>query len=55
VASSKKTGFIIVSHSPSIIKYIKPDKVYILVAGAITKSGDAKLALETIKKGYFDE
>jgi Fe-S cluster assembly ATP-binding protein len=45
-------GFIIITHYPRILKYIKPDRVHILSGGKIVKSGGAQLAHEIEENGY---
>ncbi len=48
------TGVIIVTHYQRILKYVKPDVVYILVSGKIVKTGTANLAKIIEDKGYAD-
>ena len=43
---------LIITHYNRILKYIKPDVVHVFKNGAISKSGDYKLALEVEKNGY---
>lgn len=43
---------IIITHYNRILKYVKPDKVLILIGGKLVKVGSAKLAEEVEKKGY---
>ncbi len=45
-------GFLIITHYPRILKYIKPDAVHVMVKGMIVKSGDERLAQEIEEKGY---
>lgn len=45
-------GFIIITHYPRILKYLKPDHVHILSGGKIVKSDGAELAHEIEEKGY---
>ncbi|MBI5228052.1 Fe-S cluster assembly ATPase SufC [Candidatus Micrarchaeota archaeon] len=45
-------GFLVITHYPRILKYIKPNFVHILAAGKIILSGDEKLAHEIEEKGY---
>ena len=51
-AADKKRAFLIVTHYPRILKYLKPDSVHILAGGRIVRSGTVKLAHEIEKKGY---
>ncbi len=48
----KKKIFIIITHYNRILKYIKPDKVLILVGGKLVKVGDSRLAEKIEKSGY---
>ena len=45
-------GVLLITHYNRILKYIKPDKVYIMVNGKIVDSGDYNLADEIEEKGY---
>jgi Fe-S cluster assembly ATP-binding protein len=45
-------SFIIITHYPRILNYVKPDRVHILSGGKIVMSGDEKLAHEIEKNGY---
>jgi len=47
-----KRSFMIITHYPRILKYIKPDYVHVLAKGRIALSGDEKLAHEIEEKGY---
>ncbi|VVC03074.1 putative branched-chain amino acid transport ATP-binding protein LivG [Candidatus Bilamarchaeum dharawalense] len=44
--------FLIVTHYPRILKYLKPDVVHILMGGKIVQTGASKLAHDIEKKGY---
>jgi len=46
------TGFLLVTHYPSILKHITPDVVHIMDNGKIIKSGGRELAEEIEKNGY---
>ena len=45
-------GFLVITHYQRLLDYIKPDRVHILSAGRIVKSGGPDLALELEKSGY---
>lgn len=45
-------GFVIITHYPRILKYIKPDHVHILSGGRIVESGGESLAHEIERSGY---
>ncbi len=47
-----KRCFLLITHYPRILKYVKPDAVHILSGGRIVRSGDASLAHEIEEKGY---
>ncbi|MBI5448861.1 Fe-S cluster assembly ATPase SufC [Candidatus Gottesmanbacteria bacterium] len=46
------TGVIIITHYQRILKYLRPDRVHILVNGKIVKTGKASLAKEIESHGY---
>ncbi|MDD5172257.1 MAG: Fe-S cluster assembly ATPase SufC [Candidatus ainarchaeum sp.] len=50
--SGKDRCFLMITHYPRILRYIKPDFVHVLADGKIVKSGDVKLAHEIEEKGY---
>ena len=45
-------SFIIITHYPRLLNYVKPDKVHILIKGKIVKSGGPELAQILEEKGY---
>ncbi|MFT3725011.1 MAG: Fe-S cluster assembly ATPase SufC [Hyphomonadaceae bacterium] len=49
---SPKRSMLVITHYQRLLDYIKPDRVHILSAGRIVKSGGAELALELEKSGY---
>ena len=48
----KETGFLIITHYPRILQYLKPDVVHVMMDGRIVKEGDASLALRIEREGY---
>lgn len=48
----EEKSILIITHHNSILQYLKPDYVHILVDGRIVKTGDASLAQEIEKNGY---
>ncbi len=44
--------FLIITHYPRILKYVKPDRVHVLVGGRIVESGGPRLAERIEKTGY---
>lgn len=49
---SKGTGILLITHYQRILKYLKPNKVHILIKGKIVATGNYKLAQMLEKKGY---
>ncbi len=47
-----RRSMLVITHYQRLLDYIKPDKVHILSAGRIVKSGGPELALELEKSGY---
>jgi Fe-S cluster assembly ATP-binding protein len=47
-----KRAVVLVTHYQRLLDYIVPDKVHVLSAGRILKSGDRSLALELERRGY---
>src|SRR5215471_15711880 len=48
----KDRAMIVITHYQRLLQYIIPDKVHVLQAGRIVKSGGKELALELEEKGY---
>ena len=46
------SSMLIITHATRILKYLKPDRVFVMQDGAIAKSGDSRLASEIEKKGF---
>lgn len=49
---NKDSSFLIITHYPRILEYLKPDYVHILKNGKIQKSGGIELAFDVEKNGY---
>lgn len=49
---NKEKSFLLITHYNRILRYIKPDRVYVMVNGKIVDEGGAKLADEIEEKGY---
>ncbi|MCH3963103.1 MAG: Fe-S cluster assembly ATPase SufC [Clostridium sp.] len=49
---TEENSVLIITHHNSILEYLKPDYVHILVNGKIVKTGDSSLAEEIEKNGY---
>ena len=52
VLKKKGCGILIITHYQRILKYVKPDYVYILVKGKIKEKGNASLARIIENSGY---
>lgn len=50
---NKDRAMIVVTHYQRLLNYIVPDRVHVLDAGRIVKSGDRDLALELEEQGYL--
>jgi Fe-S cluster assembly ATP-binding protein len=49
---SPDRGIILVTHYQRLLNYVEPDRVHVLMAGAIVRSGGKELALELEQRGY---
>jgi Fe-S cluster assembly ATP-binding protein len=49
---SDDRSFIVVTHYQRLLNYIVPDRVHVLAAGRIARSGGKELALELEERGY---
>ncbi len=45
-------GILLITHYQRILKYVKPDRVHVMVDGVIARSGGRELAEELEAKGY---
>jgi Fe-S cluster assembly ATP-binding protein len=45
-------GILVITHYQRILKYLQPDRVHVMVDGAVVLSGGKELALELEAKGY---
>lgn len=48
----KNKTYIVITHYNRILKYLRPDRVLILIDGKLVKTGDSRLADTIDKKGY---
>ncbi len=48
----RNTGFLIITHYPRILQYIRPDVVHVMIDGRIALTGDAELANRIEREGY---
>jgi Fe-S cluster assembly ATP-binding protein len=51
---SPDRAMLVITHYQRLLNYIVPDKVHVMAAGVIRKSGDAGLALELEQTGYAE-
>jgi Fe-S cluster assembly ATP-binding protein len=51
---SEGRGMLVITHHQRLLDYIVPDRVHVMTAGQIVRSGDKDLALELEKHGYAD-
>ena len=51
---SPDRAFLLITHYQRLLDYIVPDKIHVMAAGRIVKSGDKELALELEKSGYAE-
>src|SRR5437870_8579573 len=49
---SKERGMIVITHYQRLLEYVVPDRVHVMDNGRIVRSGDRRLALELVEKGY---
>ncbi len=47
-----RCGFLVITHYQRILKYLRPDRVHVMVDGVIALSGGRELAEELEAKGY---
>ncbi|HEY9085969.1 MAG TPA: Fe-S cluster assembly ATPase SufC [Candidatus Tyrphobacter sp.] len=48
----KKTGLLVITHYPRILRYVRPDVVHVMLDGRIVKTGSADLAERVEREGY---
>ncbi len=48
----KGVGFLIVTHHPSLLEYVSPDRVTVLRGGKVVATGEKELAERIIKEGF---
>ncbi|HCC05103.1 TPA: Fe-S cluster assembly ATPase SufC [Patescibacteria group bacterium] len=46
------TGFLVISHHPSLLDHLAPEHVYVMSAGSMVRQGGRELAEEIIKNGF---
>jgi Fe-S cluster assembly ATP-binding protein len=48
------TGVLLITHYQRLLDYVRPDRVHVLSAGRITRSGGPELAHELERAGYAE-
>jgi Fe-S cluster assembly ATP-binding protein len=49
---SKGRAMLVITHHQRLLDYIVPDRVHVMAAGRIVRSGDKDLAVELEENGY---
>ncbi len=52
IRQQKNMGILVITHYQRILKYLKPDKVYVSIKGKIVKKGKGALIEQIEKSGY---
>jgi Fe-S cluster assembly ATP-binding protein len=47
-------GVLLITHYQRLLDYVEPDRVHVLQAGRIVRSGNAELARELEREGYAE-
>jgi Fe-S cluster assembly ATP-binding protein len=47
-------GVLLITHYERLLEHVRPDKVHVLQAGKITRSGDIELARDLEREGYVE-
>jgi Fe-S cluster assembly ATP-binding protein len=47
-------GVLLITHYERLLEHVRPDRVHVLQAGRITRSGDIELARELESTGYAE-
>jgi Fe-S cluster assembly ATP-binding protein len=47
-------GVLLITHYQRLLDYVRPDKVHVLQAGRIVRSGGPELAQELEREGYAE-
>ena len=54
IMRSSDKGVLLITHYERLLEHVRPDKVHVLQAGKITRSGDIDLARELERTGYAE-
>ncbi len=52
IKDKSNSGVLVITHYNRILKYLKPNRVYVMIKGKIVKEGDHRLADEIEENGY---
>src|SRR3954453_22067523 len=54
IMRARDKGVLLITHYQRLLDYVSPDRVHVLQAGRITRSGDIELARELEREGYVE-
>ena len=54
IMRSADKGVLLITHYERLLEHVRPDRVHVLQAGRITRSGDIELARELEREGYAE-
>ena len=54
IMRSPDKGVLLITHYERLLEHVRPDRVHVLQAGRITRSGDIELARELEREGYAE-
>jgi len=54
IMRSADKGVLLITHYERLLEYVRPDRVHVLQAGRITRSGDIELARSLEREGYAE-
>ncbi|MFL6737002.1 MAG: Fe-S cluster assembly ATPase SufC [Sphingomonas sp.] len=54
IMRSADKGVLLITHYERLLEHVSPDRVHVLQAGRITRSGDIELARELEREGYVE-
>jgi len=54
IMRSPDKGVLLITHYERLLEHVRPDRVHVLQAGRITRSGDIELARELERQGYAE-
>jgi len=54
IMRSADKGVLLITHYERLLEHVRPDRVHVLQAGRITRSGDIELARELEREGYVE-